>query len=62
MRVVSRNFIRQAHQEGQVLQVWVVDTAADAARFLDWGADGLITDRPDVTVPARNVWAADNNK
>ncbi|MEO8682734.1 MAG: glycerophosphodiester phosphodiesterase family protein, partial [Vicinamibacterales bacterium] len=57
MRVVSRNFIRQVHQEGQVLQVWVVDTAADARRLLDWGVDGLITDRPDVTVPARNGWA-----
>lgn len=56
MRVVSRNFIRHVHQEGQVLQIWVVDSADDAARLFDWGVDGLITDRPDVTVPARNHW------
>ncbi len=56
MRVVSPAFIRQVHQEGQVLQVWVVDTAADARRLFDWGVDGLITDRPDVTGPARDRW------
>ena len=59
MRVVSRRFIRQVHQEGQVLQVWVVDTPADATRLFAWGADGLITDRPDVTVPARDAWRAE---
>jgi len=58
MRVVSRNFIRQVHREGQVLQIWVVDSAADATRLFDWGVDGLITDRPDVTVPARDAWQA----
>lgn len=56
MRVVSRRFIRQVHQEGQVVQVWVVDKPEDAARLFDWGVDGLITDRPDVTVPARDLW------
>jgi glycerophosphoryl diester phosphodiesterase len=58
MPVVSRNFIRQVHREGQVLQIWVVDTAADATRLFEWGVDGLITDRPDVTVPARDLWAS----
>jgi len=56
LRVVSRAFIRQVHRGGQVMQVWVVDTAADARRLFDWGADGIITDRPDVTVTARNDW------
>jgi glycerophosphoryl diester phosphodiesterase len=56
LRVASPGFIRQAHREGQVVQVWVVDTEADATRLLDWGVDGLISDRPDVTVPARDRW------
>ena len=56
IRVVSRAFIRQVHREGQVVQVWVVDTEADTRRLLDWGVDGLITDRPDVTVPVRDRW------
>jgi glycerophosphoryl diester phosphodiesterase len=28
-----------------------VDTEADARRLLDWGVDGLISDRPDLLVP-----------
>ena len=30
LRVVSPGFVRQAHREGQVVQVWVVDREADA--------------------------------
>jgi glycerophosphoryl diester phosphodiesterase len=56
-RVVSPAFVRQVHREGQVIQVWVVDDPKDATRLLDWGVDGLITDRPDVLVPLRNQWA-----
>ena len=55
-RVVSPAFVRQAHREGQVVQVWVVDTETDARRLLDLGVDGLISDRPDVTVPTRDRW------
>jgi glycerophosphoryl diester phosphodiesterase len=58
LRVVSPAFVRQVHREGQVVQVWVVDREADAHRLLTWGVDGLISDRPDVTVPVRNRWLA----
>ena len=56
MRVASPGFFRQAHREGQTVQVWVVDTPADAMRLFAWGADGLISDRPDLLVPARDEW------
>jgi glycerophosphoryl diester phosphodiesterase len=56
LRVVSPAFVRQAHREGQRVQVWVVDTEPDAHRLFAWGVDGLISDRPDVTVPARDRW------
>jgi hypothetical protein len=26
------------------------------ARLLDWGVDGLITDRPDLAVQVRDAW------
>jgi glycerophosphoryl diester phosphodiesterase len=55
LRVVTPSFIRQVHREGRVVQVWVVDAAEDARRLLAWGVDGLITDRPDVTVPIRDA-------
>ena len=50
-RVVSRRFVDDAHAAGLAVQVWTVDTEADARRLLEWGVDGLITDRPDVMVP-----------
>ena len=50
-RVISRRFVDQAHRAGLGVQVWTVDTEPDARRLLEWGVDGLITDRPDVIVP-----------
>jgi len=50
-RVVSPRFVDAAHGAGLGVQVWTVDTEADARRLLDWGVDALITDRPDLIVP-----------
>lgn len=50
-RVVSPRFIADARAAGLSVQVWTVDTEADARRLLGWGVDALITDRPDVIVP-----------
>ena len=50
-RVVSRRFVDMAHRAGLGVQVWTVDAESDARRLLEWGVDGLITDRPDVIVP-----------
>ncbi len=58
----SPAFLRQVHREGQVVQVWVVDSEADSERLLNWGVDGLITDRPDVTVDVRDRWVTRNGR
>jgi glycerophosphoryl diester phosphodiesterase len=50
-RVVSPRFMRAAHRAGLGVQVWTVDTIADATRLLGYGVDALITDRPDAIVP-----------
>ncbi len=55
-RVVSPRFVRAVHRAGLFVHVWTVDTAADARRLLDVGVDGIITDRPDLTVPAVRDW------
>lgn len=47
-RVVSRRFIRAAHEAGVVVQVWTVDEEQEIRRLLDWGVDAIISDRPDV--------------
>lgn len=54
LRVVSPRFIRHAHQAGLEVQVWTVDDADDARRLLGWGADALISNRPDIAVAVRN--------
>jgi glycerophosphoryl diester phosphodiesterase len=58
MRVVSPAFVRQVHKQGQSVQVWVVNERADIERLLDWGVDGIISDRPDIAVATRDAWVA----
>ena len=53
-RVVSPSFIRHAHEAGLEVQVWTVDEAADMERLLEWGVDGLISNRPDLAVSVRD--------
>jgi len=54
LRVVSPRFIRHAHRTGVEVQVWTVDEAADMQRLLEWGADALISNRPDLAVTIRD--------
>jgi len=58
IRIVSRRFIRDAHAAGVKVQVWTVDEEADMKRLLEWGVDGLISNRPDVAVRVRDQFVA----
>jgi glycerophosphoryl diester phosphodiesterase len=51
-RVASRRFIRLARRAGVPVQIWTVNERRDVRRLLEWGAHAVITDRPDVAVPA----------
>lgn len=57
-RVVSRRFVKLAHQAGLVVQVWTVDEPDDIRRLLDWGVDGIISDRPDVAAEVVKEWVS----
>jgi glycerophosphoryl diester phosphodiesterase len=54
LRVVSPRFIRHAHRASLHVQLWTIDQAADMERLLAWGADALISNRPDLAVTIRN--------
>ena len=40
--------IREAHKLGLKVLPWTVNQRADMQRLMDWGADGIITDYPDI--------------
>lgn len=46
IRVVNPRFIATAHTAGLAVHVWTVNESASMVRLLDWGVDGLVTDRP----------------
>jgi glycerophosphoryl diester phosphodiesterase len=58
LRVVSRRFVRHAHQAGLAVQTWTIDEQVDMERLLDWGVDGLISNRPDLAVRVRDSFVA----
>jgi glycerophosphoryl diester phosphodiesterase len=58
IRIVTPAFIAKAHEAGIPVTVWTVNDEDDMRRLLDWGVDGLITDRPDLAVPIVREWAA----
>jgi glycerophosphoryl diester phosphodiesterase len=50
--IVTPAFIAYAHRAGLPVKVWTVDERQDIDRLLEWGADAIISDRPDVAVAA----------
>lgn len=47
-RIVTRRFVADLAARGIPVHVWTVDDPDDMRRLLDWGVEGVLTDRPDV--------------
>jgi glycerophosphoryl diester phosphodiesterase len=57
--VVTRRFVKAAHQRGILVQVWTVDDGAEMKRLIDLGVDGIMTDRPTLlreVLQRRGMW------
>lgn len=46
-RVLTPGLVDALHAFGLPVHIWTVDEVADMERLLDWGVDGILTDRPD---------------
>jgi glycerophosphoryl diester phosphodiesterase len=51
---ITPQILREAHRLGLRVIPWTVKAPADMHRLQAWGVDGLITDRPDLFVPAQS--------
>ncbi len=46
--VLTQRFIREAHAKNIQVEPWTVDDPSLIKQYIDWGVDGIITDRPDI--------------
>ena len=58
--IVTPRLIEQSHARGVEVHVWTIDDPDHMGRLLDWGVDGLMTDRPSVlksVLQKRGEWS-----
>jgi glycerophosphoryl diester phosphodiesterase len=48
MRVISPGLVRAAHRKGIPVMAWTINRIENMRRLISWGADGIITDYPDL--------------
>ncbi len=46
--IMTERFIREAHAKNVKVEPWTVDDPELMKQYIEWGVDGIITDRPDL--------------
>lgn len=58
--LVTAKSVERIHATGRRVHVWTIDEPTTMHRLIDWGVDGIITDRPDLlkgVLRARGMWS-----
>ena len=48
--IMTKSFVRAAHERNLTIEPWTINDAETMQKFIDWGVDGIITDRPDIMI------------
>ena len=48
--IMTPRFIREAHAKNIKVEPWTVDDPDLMKQYIEWGVDGIMTDRPDVMI------------
>jgi glycerophosphoryl diester phosphodiesterase len=48
--IMTKRFIRESHAKNIHVEPWTVDDPALMKQYIEWGVDGIMTDRPDLMV------------
>ncbi len=46
--IMTKRFIREAHAKNIAVEPWTVDDPGLMKQYIEWGVDGIMTDRPDL--------------
>lgn len=58
--VVTPRTVRAVHRAGRKIHVWTIDDVETMHLLIDWGVDGIVTDRPDLlkaVLHTRGMWS-----
>ena len=54
INIMTERFIREAHAKNIRVEPWTVNDPELMKQYIEWGVDGIITDRPDLMVELLN--------
>ncbi len=46
--IMTEAFVRAAHERGLAVEPWTINDPEQMRQYIEWGVDGIITDRPDL--------------
>src|SRR5690606_34555663 len=48
--VMTQAFVRAAHERNLAVEPWTINDEETMRKFIEWGVDGIMTDRPDIMI------------